>query len=864
MAIDCYEGQGLVNTKASKYPPLKPFQSPGTLKIKMGEPGIPGALLDDTNSHWEKLINKGTATEKKESSAIEISIIAQPECENNPQICPTLQEGPVYIPDSKQYSLAENNEHIPNNVVNATECKPAQAKYFSKSKRKRRKKRSKEDNQTPAKRGQTTPEQETGTPVPVQVEECQSEPWTSNDILDFCSKSHHNVENIIFSPQNAEPNDGNKNALHKLISPTQFFYHIGAVKQQPPSSPQVSPYTNDRLPEIISALGLDDWENNTSKHWDYSKLTDSCPDSKSHSVEEGVLFALRGSVSSGETDKLCLMAKAWENDDGEPVDNEGILFKKEMMPQDYEYRQDVQWDKSEEILGSGSFGDVYSGTDKISGFQFAVKKLHVDKFRSQEVTCCLSISSDKILPLYGAVREGPWITLFMKKMNGGSLGQLIKKSGYLTEDQALYYMSQALQGLQHLHTARVIHGDVKADNILLTEDGKTACLCDFGHAAQLPPGSSGTNLLTGDYVPGTETHMAPEIVRGEPCGTKLDVWSACCMLLHMLNGWHPWSRTHTAPLCLKIATEPPPLQEIPPNCNPTIRELIVAGLQKDPNKRSTAAELNHKVDEALTEKGGLKSPHSLEYREPRNFPPTKNEETESTQSIPQVFPQDPEPLLDQQIKHIIQDPAFTTSARSAEQTRTSCEMEIERLQLDLYMENLSQPFSVEEHPQIFLSEDSLDPLKSGKDSMNTLDTGSSGFVSLDSHMESWSLQNETLFSGGNTSTPSWFTGLKVKLKTFNGEIMNIWESGRTKVGDLALGISSQIPIKSFTIVNSKGNPIPLKTDIADCGIELQCSLAPDGGEAWLWRVKKGVIEEINPEVSNAGGRGVLPSILTPE
>lgn len=62
------------------------------------------------------------------------------------------------------------------------------------------------------------------------------------------------------------------------------------------------------------------------------------------------------------------------------------------------------------------------------------------------------------------------------------------------------------------------------------------------------------SLLTfsGDYIPGTETHMAPEVVMGKPCDAKVDVWSSCCMILHMLNGCHPWTQYFRGPLCLKV------------------------------------------------------------------------------------------------------------------------------------------------------------------------------------------------------------------------------------------------------------------------------------------------------------------------
>lgn len=66
-------------------------------------------------------------------------------------------------------------------------------------------------------------------------------------------------------------------------------------------------------------------------------------------------------------------------------------------------------------------------------------------------------------------------------------------------------------------------------------------------------GSISGAAFSGDYIPGTETHMAPEVVMGKPCDAKVDIWSSCCMMLHMLNGCHPWTQYFRGPLCLKVS-----------------------------------------------------------------------------------------------------------------------------------------------------------------------------------------------------------------------------------------------------------------------------------------------------------------------
>uniref|UniRef100_A0A8C2WHP0 Protein kinase domain-containing protein n=1 Tax=Cyclopterus lumpus TaxID=8103 RepID=A0A8C2WHP0_CYCLU len=89
--------------------------------------------------------------------------------------------------------------------------------------------------------------------------------------------------------------------------------------------------------------------------------------------------------------------------------------------------------------------------------------------------------------------------------------------------------------------------------------------------------------------------MAPEVARGDRPRGEADVWSSCCMLLHMLNGRHPWIRYYSHPLCL----QPPPLWEVPSTCNNFTAKVFRAGLQKDPDRRASAKELRRKTTKAL-------------------------------------------------------------------------------------------------------------------------------------------------------------------------------------------------------------------------------------------------------------------------
>ncbi|XP_065433735.1 mitogen-activated protein kinase kinase kinase 14 isoform X4 [Chrysemys picta bellii] len=746
------------------------------------------------HSQWKILkdvITKGTAKEETEGGSASISIIAQAECENSQEFSPTFSERP-FIADSKRYSRSDSLDQIPNNVAHATEGKMApacwRARHRGKGRKKRRKKRSRVRIQTlvSAKQGPRTPEQESCTPIPVQEDEthqntlfsnssCFSEPCKDSicDQIPFEKPRKVLLIGKLHSLRNLH-----RPELHKLISPVQCLNHVwklhcqGDFVPQPetlhpfPYSPLCAMKPNPREINLLDDRACVNGE----RCFSGLSLECSLPKCVSQSletnldklsVEEYLVDALKGSVSLGEPQNLASLAKTWRGGGldlkeqfQETDDNEGVLLTEKLKPVDYEYREEVHWTKCQDSLGVGSFGEVYKIEDKQTGFQCAAKKVQVEHFRAEELTTCAGVTSPKVVPLYGAVKEGPWVTIFMELM--------------------------------------------EADNVLLSSDGSRAVLCDFGHSARLHPDGLGKCLVTGCYMPGTETHMAPEVVMGKRCDSKVDVWSSCCMMLHMLNGCHPWTRYYNHPLCLKIVKEPPPLREIPPSCNRSTVEIIKAGLEKEPLKRASAAELKTKADIALQEVGDVKNPWR-EYREPRclsldeknnlhtslsptvslisetlaspgsapclsqTLQPPSLELTEKTGVTPwnlcKELPRICDPLSLSSLA-----PVPTKSSSSSERATTISEQELQQLEIELFLNSLSQPYSLEEQEQMLscLSIDS--PLMSDASEKNSLkaspslrDTMSSGVHSWNSQTDGQSFSwNNLLYRSRHTDTPSYF------------------------------------------------------------------------------------------------------------
>ncbi|XP_041029305.1 mitogen-activated protein kinase kinase kinase 14 [Carcharodon carcharias] len=290
-------------------------------------------------------------------------------------------------------------------------------------------------------------------------------------------------------------------------------------------------------------------------------------------------------------------SEGWKQREKLPETNEGILQYEKLKPVDYEYKENLQWSLISTHLGVGTFGEVYMAKDHSTEFTCAAKRIHVSNFQPQELLTWSKLNSPRIVPLYGGIREGEMITLFMQLIQGGSVAQLIVNKGPLPEALTLHYTGHVLEALEHLHSLGIVHGDVKADNVLISQRGLEVYLCDFGHSTQLT--SAGKSTLHGSHCLGTVTHMAPEIVAGREFGVNTDSWSVACMMLHMLTGHHPWKNIPTNQLLLKIVTEDPPVDEIPPTCSLHTANVIRAALVKDPKHRATVSELRAEVNRAL-------------------------------------------------------------------------------------------------------------------------------------------------------------------------------------------------------------------------------------------------------------------------
>ncbi|KAK1651213.1 hypothetical protein QYE76_069018 [Lolium multiflorum] len=186
-------------------------------------------------------------------------------------------------------------------------------------------------------------------------------------------------------------------------------------------------------------------------------------------------------------------------------------------------------------LGRGASGaQVYLAADDASGELFAVKSARASGAAALRREQAI-MRSPRVVSCAGgrAGRDGSY-QLLLEFAPGGSLAGEVARTGGLDERAIRAYAADIAAGLAYLHEESVVHGHVKARNVVIGADGR-AKLADFGCARS----SAGSEKI----IDGTPAFMAPEVARGEEQGPgpAADVWALGCMVVEMATGRAPWS-----------------------------------------------------------------------------------------------------------------------------------------------------------------------------------------------------------------------------------------------------------------------------------------------------------------------------------
>jgi len=250
------------------------------------------------------------------------------------------------------------------------------------------------------------------------------------------------------------------------------------------------------------------------------------------------------------------------------------------------------------LLGRGNFTSVYHAVELSTGTSVAMKM--IDRYRCERLHKTPDIWMEKhvlqrlnhpnIAKLYNHFTDSITVYVVLEECAGGELWELVKTIG-CCDRVARHWFAQLLSAMTYLRQARIVHRDLKAENVMMKEG--MIKLIDFGTAKDLEnpqikgAGNKSRNKVFENYV-GTPQFMAPEVIENKCTDFRSDTWSLGCLFFQVLVGAPPFHGLSEYLIFMRIKDLD---LKFPQGINTLARDLIVRMVVQVPDARLGAHDL---------------------------------------------------------------------------------------------------------------------------------------------------------------------------------------------------------------------------------------------------------------------------------
>lgn len=246
----------------------------------------------------------------------------------------------------------------------------------------------------------------------------------------------------------------------------------------------------------------------------------------------------------------------------------------------------------DEPIGRGGMAAVWRATDTVLARPVAVKRLHAglvadeehrERFR-REALMVARLSHPNLVHVLDRGEDGGGPYLVLELVEGEDLKSRLRREGPMAPEDAARVCAQVALALAYAHGQGLVHRDIKAQNVLLSEDGP-AKLADFG-IARMVGAEAEAGLTRTDMLLGSADYLSPEQANGQVLDSRSDIYSLGIVLFECLTATLPYVGEGFVAVAMKHCSEPPPdprsvLADVPD----WLAEVVLRATQKDPADR---------------------------------------------------------------------------------------------------------------------------------------------------------------------------------------------------------------------------------------------------------------------------------------